>query len=224
MNLTYSQLLRGNRNFRNLLWGQLVSELGNWFNFIAVLGLIRVVSNASPEAAGIFIVCRTLPFSLLMPFAGTFADRFSRRQIMIATDLMRVAVALVFLFINSAEDLWIAYLGTILLSTGAAFFEAGKNAATPNISGANGLFAGTALMFSSRFLLMAIGSALGGAAAAVFGYKAAFIINALSFLFSAYSVWLIPEEATREAENSERQMQARPTFLNELKEGITYFW
>jgi MFS family permease len=182
MNLTYSQLLRGNRNFRNLFWGQLVSELGNWFNFIAVLGLISFVSGASAEAAGIFIVCRTLPFSLLMPFAGTLADRFSRRQLMIATDLVRFFVAFSFLLITSPKDLWIAYLGTILLSTGAAFFEAGKNAATPNISGADGLFAGTALMFSSRFLLMAIGSALGGAAAAVFGYQVAFIINAFYFM------------------------------------------
>ena len=226
MNLTYSQLLRGNRDFRNLFWGQLVSELGNWFNFIAVLGLIRVVSNASPEAAGIFILCRTLPFSLLMPFAGTFADRFSRRRIMIAADLIRCFVALVFLLIAGAEDLWIAYLGTILLSTGAAFFEAAKNAAVPNISGSDGLFAGTALMFSSRFLLMAIGSALGGAAAAIFGYKIAFIINALSFLFSAYSVWLIPEEATSEKpkEIGEKGRAEKMSFWAELKEGVYYFW
>lgn len=228
MNLTYLQLLRGSRNFRNLFWGQLVSELGNWFNFIAVLGLIRVVSNASPEAAGIFVVCRTLPFSLLMPFAGTFADRFSRRRIMIAADLIRFFVALVFLLIGGVEDLWIAYAGTILLSTGAAFFDAAKTSATPNISGPDGLFAGTALMFSSRFLLMAIGSALGGGAAAVFGYKIAFVINALSFLFSAYSVWLIPEEATRgESDNHELRIanhESRPTFLMELKEGLRYFW
>lgn len=222
MNLTYTQLLRGNKNFRNLFWGQIVSELGNWFNFIAVLGLIRVVSNASPEAAGLFIVFRTLPFSLLMPFAGTLADRISRRQLMIATDLIRGFVALVFLLINDSGDLWIAYLGTILLSTGAAFFEAAKNSASPNIAGKDGLFAGTALMFSSRFLLMAIGSALGGAAAAFFGYKAAFIINAFSFLFSAYSVWLIPEEATREKGLIKKR--EKPTFFFELKEGLHYFW
>ena len=37
--LTYGELIRGNRNFRNLLAGQFISELGNWFNFIAGLGL-----------------------------------------------------------------------------------------------------------------------------------------------------------------------------------------
>ena len=51
---------------------------------------------------------------------------------------------------------------------------------------------------------MAIGSALGGWAAAAFGYHVAFVINAASFLVSAYTVWLIPEEATRDEKTGER--------------------
>ncbi len=206
MNLTYSQLLKTNRNFRNLLLGQFVSELGNWFNFIAGLGLVRLVSNASPKAAGILFVARLFPFAILSPFAGTFVDRFSRRTVMIVADLSRVLVALAFLLVTGAENLWIAYLATALLSTFGAFFEGAKNATTPNLTGKDGLLAGTALMFSTRFLLMAIGSALGGWAAAVFGYKIAFVINAASFAVSAFSVWLIPEAATRE--NAERRKDA----------------
>jgi len=244
MNLTYGQLIRGNRNFRNLLWGQFISELGNWFNFIAALGLVRVVSDASPAAAGILFVCRLLPFAFISPIAGTFVDRFSRRQVMIWSDLIRVAVALVFLFVTSAENLWVAYVATVLLSAFGGFFEAAKNAAAPNLTGKDGLLAGTALMFSTRFLLMAIGSALGGWAAAVFGYEVAFIINAVSFLVSAFSVWLIPEAATREANTEETRRREdleilestalsgalpdakndskRESFFNELKEGFRY--
>ncbi len=229
MNLTYSQLLKGNRNFRNLLCGQVVSELGNWFNFIAGLGLVRVVSDASPTAAGILFVCRLLPFAFFSPIAGTFVDRFSRRTVMIVSDLTRVGIALMFLFVSSAENLWIAYLATVLLSTFGAFFDGAKNATTPNLTGKEGLLAGTALMFSTRFLLMAVGSALGGWAAAIFGYKVAFIINAASFLVSAFSVWLIPEEATREKENYqlrinnyELNQKQRASFFTELKEGFHY--
>ncbi|MFN2501618.1 MAG: MFS transporter [Pyrinomonadaceae bacterium] len=222
--LTYGELIRGNRNFRNLLAGQFISELGNWFNFIAGLGLVRLVSGASPTAAGLFFVARLLPFSLASPIAGTFVDRFSRRQVMIWTDLSRCLVALSFLLVVSAEDLWIAYLATILLHTLGAFFDGAKNAATPNLTGKEGLLAGTALMFSTRFLLMAVGSALGGWAAAVFGYKAAFMINAASFLVSAYTIWLIPEKATRDEETAD-QMGGRAdpaSFLTELREGVTY--
>lgn len=222
--LTYGQLIRGNRNFRNLLYGQFVSELGNWFNFIAGLGIVRLVSDASPTAAGLFFLCRVLPFAVISPIAGTFVDRFSRRQVMIWTDLARVVVALMFLLITSADDLWIAYVATVALSTFGAFFEGAKNATTPNLTGREGILAGTALMFSTRFLLMAIGSGLGGWAAAIFGYEAAFIINAASFLISAYTVWLIPEEATRD-EATARLMadrSSRPSFFTELREGLHY--
>jgi len=233
--LTYGELIRGNRNFRNLLAGQFISELGNWFNFIAGLGLVRVVSEASPKAAGILFVCRILPFGLFSPIAGTFVDRFSRRTVMIASDLSRVAIALVFLLVSSADDLWIAYSATVLLSTVGAFFEGAKNAAAPNLTGKEGLLAGTALMFSTRFLLMAVGSALGGWAAYLFGYQIAFVINAASFLVSAYTVWLIPDEAVAEKAAGEKRSRllsepgaiatgfiVRESFFNELKEGFRY--
>jgi MFS family permease len=103
---------------------------------------------------------------------------------MIWSDLARVVFALMFLLVTNVENLWIAYFATVLLSMFSAFFEGAKNATTPNLTGKEGLLAGTALMFSTRFLLMAIGSALGGFAAAFFGYKTAFIINAVSFAIS----------------------------------------
>ena len=243
--LTYGQLIRGNRNFRNLLAGQFISELGNWFNFIAGLGIVRLVSEASPMAAGLYFVSRLIPFALISPIAGTFVDRFSRRTVMIATDLARVFVALMFLLVTGNENLWIAYVATMMLSAFGAFFEGAKNAAAPNLTGQEGLLAGTALLFSTRFVLMAIGSELGGAAAAVFGYKVAFIINAASFAVSAYTVWLIPEEATRDEATGARMKKfgfrrrsaapstatpvhgveepvARDSFMTELREGVRY--
>jgi hypothetical protein len=112
---------------------------------------------------------------------------------MIVTDLLRALFALGFLLVRGPEDLWIAYLCTALSTLLAAFFEGAKNASLPNVTGDEGLLAGNALMFSSRFLLMTVGAALGGAASANLGYSVAFIVNAASFLVSAWSVWLIPE-------------------------------
>jgi MFS family permease len=222
--LTYGELLRGNRDFRNLLAGQFISELGNWFNFIAGLGLVRLVSDASPTAAGLFFVARLLPFALMSPIAGTFVDRFSRRQVMIATDVLRAGAALSFLLVRDANDLWIAYLATVVLHTLGAFFDGAKNAAAPNLVGKEGLLAGTALLFSTRFLLMAVGSALGGWASALLGYKVAFAINAVSFLISAWSVWLIPEASTRDEATAGRMRDKalRSSFLTELREGFRY--
>src|SRR5882762_5045315 len=196
--LTYMQLLRRNRSFRRLWSGQVISEMGNWFNFIAALGLVRVISNAAPEVTTIILISRLVPFTLFAPLAGAFVDRWSRRRVMIAADIVRVLIALGFLLVRRPEDLWIAYFCTALLSFFGAFFEAAKNAAVPNITGDRDLLAGNALMFSSRFLLMSFGAALGGWTAATVGYKAAFVVNAISFLGSAFSVWLIPEKETKQ--------------------------
>jgi MFS family permease len=233
MNLSFSQLIRQNRNFRMLLWGQYISELGNWFNFVAGLGLIRVVTKASPEAAGILLFWRTLPFALLMPLAGAVADRYSRKTVLIMTDVLRAAIALLFLLVVDADGLWIAYAAAMMLSGATAFFDGAKNAAVPNIAGNEGLLSATALMFSTRFILMAVGAALGGVAALLFGYKLAFLINSLSFLLSAVFIWVIPAESMRERIVERRRLEdvkrgfdalvaIISDFRREIAEGITY--
>jgi MFS family permease len=221
--LTYTQLLRRNRSFRRLWTGQVISELGNWFNFIAALGLVRVVSHAAPEVTTIVLISRLVPFTLFAPLAGAFVDRWSRRTVMIVTDLVRVVIALGFLLVRRPEDLWIAYVCTAALSVFGTFFEAAKNAAVPNITGERDLLAGNALMFSSRFLLMSIGAALGGWTAAHVGYQAAFIINALSFFASAYSVWLVPEEETRsKSVVAEEPKSLYRGYWSDMREGWAY--
>ena len=213
---TYAQLLRRNRSFRRLFSGQVISELGNWFNFIAALGMVRVVSNAAPEVTTLLLISRLVPFTLFGPLAGAFVDRWSRRTVMIVTDLLRVVIALAFLLVDGPEDLWIAYVATALLSIFSVFFEAAKNAAVPNITGEQDLLAGNALMFSSRFLFMSLGAALGGWTSDWVGYSAAFVINAVSFFASAYSVWLIPD----------REMQQYSTAVSEMQPARLYsgYW
>src|SRR5262245_25738071 len=220
--LTYFQLLRRNQSFRRLWIGQVISELGNWFNFIAALGLVRVVSHAAPEVTTIVLITRLVPFTVFAPLAGAFVDRWSRRTVMIVGDLVRVLVALGFLLVRRPEDLWIAYLCTGLLSFFGTFFEAAKNAAVPNITGERDLLAGNALMFSSRFLLMSLGAALGGWTSASVGYQAAFVINAISFLASAYSVWLVPEEQTREIPVAASRAEGHRGYWRDIREGWSY--
>jgi MFS family permease len=224
--LTYMELLGGNRHFRRLLGGQVVSEFGNWFNFIAVLGLVRVVTGAAPEPLAILMVLRMAPFALVAPLAGALVDRWSRRFVMIWSDLARAVLALGFLLIETADDLWIAYVCTLGSAVLSAFFEGAKNASVPNVVGDSGLLAGNALMFSSRFLLMAVGAAIGGEVSYLFGYNAAFVINALTFVASAYSVWGLPESAVRAADDTEQLRSVGGRDLarvwSDMREGWSY--
>jgi MFS family permease len=164
-----------------------------------------------------------IPFTLFAPLAGALVDRWSRRTVMIVSDFARVIVALGFLLVRRPEDLWIAYLCTALLSFFYSFFEAAKGAAVPNLTGERDLLAGNALMFSSRFLLMSLGAALGGWTAANVGYRAAFIVNAVSFIGSALSVWLIPERETKQlALEGEVGEKGKTSYWTDIREGWSY--
>ncbi|MEK6406172.1 MAG: MFS transporter [Acidobacteriota bacterium] len=205
---SYSELLKGNKNFRRLWAGQVISELGTWFSFIAELGLVRMLSG-SPLMTTALLVARLLPFLLVAPIAGVIADRGSRRRIMIAADLMRAVIAVGYVFAGLIGSAWLVVACSALMASLTMFFEAAKNASIPNLVTPRELLTANVLMFSTRFLQYTLGSAIGGLTAAQFGYNTAFIVNALSFAGSALFILRIPAGSTRQ----QRDAAAKSTVL-----------
>jgi MFS family permease len=227
----YRELLRNNRNFRSLWFGQVISELGTWFSFIAELGTIGLLSG-SPLATMALLVSRLLPVLLFAPLAGVLVDRASRKTVLIATDLIRALLALGFLTAGIGAPLWFIILCSGLMSASSTFFEAAKNASIANIVTRQELLTGNVLMFSTRFLQFTLGAALGGVTAAKFGYAAAFITNSFSFIASALFIWMIPAAVMRKSESAETDQagsenivkQSSPHFWTDVREGLTYIW
>src|SRR5438132_5510234 len=93
--VSYRELLKGNRNFRRLWLGQVISELGTWFSFIAELGLVRLISGSTWATTGL-PVARLLPFLLAAPFGGVCVDSHSWKRLLIVTVLLRGRVVLLF--------------------------------------------------------------------------------------------------------------------------------
>lgn len=180
----YVRLLRTNKPFRRLYLAQLVSFSGDWFATVALLGLALELSG-SAAVASLVLVLQTGAFAVVSPIAGVLADRFDRRRLMIAADVLRIPVALAFLLARSPDSLWIALLAVALLAMGAAFFEPTSSAALPNLVEPNDLPDANVLIGSAWATMLAVGAALGGLVAAVFGRDAAFLINAGSFALSA---------------------------------------
>jgi MFS family permease len=207
LSATYSELLKGNKNFRRLWAGQLISELGTWFSFIAELGLVRMFSG-SAMATTALMIARLMPFLLVAPIAGVFVDRRSRKQIMIATDLLRAVVALLYLAAASLGSVWAVCLCSALMSSLAVFFEAAKNASIPNLVTQRELLTANVLMFSTRFLQFTVGSALGGMTAARFGYNIAFVVDSISFIASASYIALIPAAVMRKGQREKAMSEA----------------
>jgi MFS family permease len=180
----YVELLRGNRSFRQVWLGQVVSQMGDWFDTIALYTIILRLTG-SGRAVGLLLVARFVPSFLLGSLSGVVADRFSRRSIMIISDLLRAVVVLGFLFVRRAEQLWIIYFLTVLQLALSTFFEPAKTAIIPSIVSDRELVAANAISSVTWSAMLTIGAAVGGLVTGWFGTDVAFILDALTYLLSA---------------------------------------
>jgi MFS family permease len=176
-------LLRRNRDFRRLFLASVISLGGDWFLFVALGGLVLEVTGEA-TAVGIMIFAQEAPIFLATPWAGWLADRFDRRRLMIACDLARTVICAAFLLVGPG-NLWLAYALLVCLSLFAAVFDPAQSAALPNVVDAEDLPTANALGGSLWGTMLAVGAALGGVVAAIFGRDVAFIVDAVSFALSA---------------------------------------
>jgi MFS family permease len=185
---TYFALLRRNRNYRLLWIAQVVSELGDWFYALAVYHLLLDLTGNKAQAVAFAVVLQVLPSTLAAPTAGVLNDRISRKRIMIAADLARFFIVLGMLLIRTPAMVWFAYPLLFAETIGAAFFEPAHGAVIPNIVPEDRVLAANALASITWSFSLAAGASLGGLVAVWLGRDAVFVINAISFLISA---WLI---------------------------------
>ena len=180
----YVELLRSNRAFRFLWFGQVVSQMGDWFDTIAVY-TIALTLTGSTRSVALIMVARFLPSVVMGPLSGVVADRFSRRTIMIASDIVRAVVVLGFLFVRRPDQMWLVYVLTVLQLAFSTFFEPAKTAAIPSIVSDRELVPANAIASVTWSVMLTLGAALGGFVAGSFGTNAAFILDSLTFVASA---------------------------------------
>lgn len=176
-------LLRRNRDLRALFLAQVISYGGDWFAFVALVGLVLELTGSALSASLIF-VSMTLPTFLASPVAGAAVDRFDRRRLMIAV-LLAQAVAALGLLAVGPRTVWLAFVAQGAVGALSAFFGPASQASLPNLVDPEDLPTATALMSSTWGAMAAVGAALGGLFAAAFGRQTAFLANAVSFAAAA---------------------------------------
>src|SRR5438093_5049883 len=180
----YTALLRSNRNFRLLYLGQTVSQLGDWFNAVAVFALLLDLTGSATAVAWMMIV-QFLPIAVVGPIAGVVVDRVDRRQVMIVADIVRGCLILGLLLVRRPDQVWIAYLVMALTVSASAFFEPARTAIIPAFTSSAELLPANALSSATWSAMLAIGASIGGLVTAIAGRNVAFEINAASFFASA---------------------------------------
>jgi MFS family permease len=184
----FTDLLRHNRNYRYTWMGQIVSETGDYFNNIAVFSLVMEVSGSGLVVSGVML-SRAIPAVLAGPVAGVVLDRFDRKRIMLASDLIRAVVALAFIVTVRHPSAWLLYTLSGLLMFVSPFFSSGRAAILPAIASKEELHTANSLTQTTQWATLTAGTMLAGFAVARLGFAWAFVLNSLSFVFSAYAVW-----------------------------------
>jgi MFS family permease len=184
---SYTRLLRGNRNFRRLWMAQIVSEIGDWFYTLSIYTLLLQLTGHAGSVA-LALVLQVLPQTFVGPTAGVVNDRLRRKHVMIAADIIRFVVVLAMLLVRSRSMVWLVYPLLLAETTMTAFFEPARSSVIPNIAADSDVLVANTLSSATWSVNLLIGASVGGVVAAFFGRDAVFILNALSFLTSAFLI------------------------------------
>ena len=193
--------------FRRLWQAMAFGSLGDWLGLLATTAMAQQLSGgnyatANFAIAGVFIA-RLLPAVFLGPIAGVIADRMDRRLLMVVADVIRFALYISIPIVNNY--FWL-YTATILVECVSLFWSPAKDASVPNLvpkeklESANqvSLFVayGTAPIAAGLFAFLALfSSAISSAFPSFKGTSVdiALYINALSFAFSAWTIFNLRE-------------------------------
>jgi predicted MFS family arabinose efflux permease len=180
-------LLRVNQNYRNLWLASVGSQLGNWFNEVA-LAQVTLTLTHSPAAMGFVLLCRSLPTVILGPFAGPLVDRFPKKPLLLVTDLVRTVFALALSLSVLLHASSILYVVSVLLGVSGVLFGPARSAVIPRVVSREDLAAANGLDSQASGMIQIVGAASGGVVAATVGPIMCFSINAASYLWSAWHI------------------------------------
>jgi MFS family permease len=212
----YLDVLRSPR-YLPLWLGQLVSNFGDTLHYIALVVLVYQLTGQGVAVAAL-VAAEILPVLFLGPVAGVVIDRFSRKAVLIGSDLVRAALVLSLLWPQGA---WHAYLVAAGLAAGNVFFNPTVQAVIPAITTEEQRLAANSVAWSTGRLVQILASAVAGVLIGIFGTRVAFGLNAATFLVSAVFIarLRIPAHAGRLGEGTRRGLDS---FFRDAREGLRF--
>ncbi len=220
-----------NHDFRLLWVGESISLLGDQFYMIALPWLVLQLTG-SALALGAVLALASIPRALFMIIGGALVDRFSPRAVMFASNLMRTVLVgvLALVVLTGSIQLWMLYVLALAFGTADAFFFPASSAILPALLESDQLEMGNTLTQGMAMLSMFVGPVIAGvviaalsgsqtadAAPGVEGIGIAFALDALSFLASLFTLWLIRTHKPATTESPANVFAS-------IKEGMRYVW
>ncbi len=172
------------RDFLALWVSQLISKVGDNFAVVAALVLINELADKTGLAVVVIAAAMTIPQVFALA-SGIFIDRFSRKSVMIVTDLIRSGLVLLPLFVRASGQLYILYLTAFAIMALAAMFVPARNASVPNMVPDEHLLTANALIQATELVSLIAGASLATLVISLTSTHTAFIVDSATFALSA---------------------------------------
>lgn len=173
-----------NRDFLALWLSQLVSKIGDNFAIVAALVVINELAARAGLAVVVIAAASTIP-QLFALASGVFLDRFSRKAVMIASDLLRAAVILLALLVREPGQLYILYIAAFFVMGLSAVYIPARNASIPNMVPEEHLLTANALIQATELVSLIAGASLATLVISLTSTQTAFIVDSVTFALSA---------------------------------------
>ena len=214
----FVELIKEYPSFRRLWIAQAISNFGDWFGLLALYALVQRYSD-SEFLLGLVIVVKMLSLAFFSPIAGYLTDRFNRRILMIICDGGRALSLLLMLLVQQESLLWLAYALTGFQMMLSAIFEPAKTASIPNVAPPERLVDANIISTATWSIIFTSGMAIGGFATEWIGVEGVFILDAFTYLVSAWFIYraVIPQEVRC---SNYVKGQKKPSFWEDIRQNI----
>ncbi len=188
----YFQLLKENKPFRRLFVADMISYIGDWFTVIALFILAGEATDNSPLAIAGVLVTRSFGMALCDPFSGMFADRYSRKGLMMLSNFISLFALVTVVSLDLLNGLFSYYFLAFVMVLAKSLFDPAEFSYLPKICTNDELITANALGSGGWSVALGIGAGVGGFTISEFGVTTALWIDCLTFLFSIILISRLP--------------------------------
>ncbi len=205
-------------DFRQLFFGDTISQVGTQLSIVALPVLAVQVLHADEFEMGVLTTFEFLAFLVIGLPAGAWVDRWRKQRVLIANDLIRAAAlaSLPLMWVLDLLTIWQMFVVALVIGVSTVFFDVAYQSYLPELVPSDKISEGNAKLQASQSVAMVAGPGAAGMLIRIMGAPLTIALDAVSFVGSAFFIGRITH-ADHPPDRSQRR-----ALVVEIKEGLAF--